>query len=1011
MNDTPKQITVAGDSNVIGNDNVVIINNALASSQLAPLSRHPKTIRFQHEHTLIGRDDDLAWLQDLEGDALLAGQPGSGKTFLLHQFAVEGGGYFVIRDDIADIATFLQTRQIPVVIVDDAQTRHELLTDLKHIRVKLDLSFSILATCWPGNQASLAQFLALPRSQVRQLGLLTQDEIVEVIKATGLAGSNELIREIVNQAEGRPGLATTLAYLCLKGDVRQVLLGEALNDISMKVFESLVGKHARQILAAFAIGGDVGMEIRLVARALNMPTLEIQQAAIDMAAGGVLYEVDFQHLSVRPPALRCVLVRDVFFKGALSLPDQIYLELLNNSPDLAQSVNTLMGAKVRGGFVPQELLIGLVEKANSPLTWATYVQLGHEEAARVFGEYTEIAALPVVARSGLSFAPEKALTLLLERAIGDNRPLHSNPDHPLRIMQDWVFAGKPGSEQPISRRKLVLTAIQSWLKNGREADVGIRALEFVLSPNCGWHTSDPGSGTSIPLHRGHILPNELEAIQELWPSVLTFLKTTPITDWSPIRNIVRAWAYPSQFHPQVSSQVSGISRAFAVQLLRDILPLIETHPGLCHWARQISENLPGEAEIPLDATFGVLYPQERIKDAGNWRAAEERQRQKVLALSDAWAQDKPEQVIQRLVWVESEAHLLENRFPRWTPVLCAKLAESITQPQFWVELMLETDLLGDLIAPFLRVIVIRDSSGWQELITRCFEYTRVRANAISLILTHPTPPKGLLLRALAQLGEYVELVKLHCMRRQVSIEVLRQLLHHQDKTVVVAAVVGEWNADPQGNVREIILDDWKTAVVNDVIEDYWLSNIFERCPELAYPWLRVRINEGLPLFFTHSYEKIVKAAVGVLSSGQCQQLLCELSGTEVVSDMILYLIGEDLRIYQKFLNNDQYKPLHLAPLCRSPEGPWGEMAKLALDRGYTSVEIAEATYQPTGFSIEWERGPESKRWETWMQRFKQLFEHEDARIREIAQAGWKQTEQKYKQCLKHEHDRAVYGWF
>ncbi|MBN2391717.1 MAG: CHAT domain-containing protein [Anaerolineae bacterium] len=981
------------------------------SSRLAPLSLHPKTVRFQHDHALIGRSEDLAWLHQLQEDALLAGQPGSGKTFLLHQFVLEGGGYFIIRDDIADIATFLQARQIPVVIVDDAQTRHELLANLKHIRIELGFSFSILATCWPAAQASLAQLLALPESRVRQLDLLTRDEIVEVIRTTGLAGSTELIREIVNQAEGRPGLATTLAYLCLQGDIRQVVLGDVLGDMFMEVFKPLIGKHARQVLAAFAIGGDAGIAVETVAEALNMSVLEIHQATLDMAAGGVFFEVDTQHLSVRPPALRHVLIRDVFFKGALSLPLKIYLDILKKSPVLACSVDTLIGAKARGGSVPQDLLIELVKLVNSPNIWGAYVQLGYEEAAKVFQDHTEVAMLSTVARSGLSSVPEIALPLLLERAVGDDRQLHNSTDHPLRIIQDWVFAGIPGSGQPISRRKLMLAAIHSWLEKGREVDVGVRALEFVLSPNCGWHTSDPGSGTSITLHRGLVLPDELDTIiTDLWPSALAILHTAPIIDWSPIQNIVRAWTYPSLLHPQVSSQVSEISRTFAVQLLRDILPLIKTHPGLCHWARQISDDLPEAVEIPLDATFEILYPQERIGDAENWKIAERRQKQKVLALADAWGQDKPKQVIQRLAWIESEAHLMENRFPRWTPVLCSILAESTTQPQVWVELMLQTDLPGDLISPFLSVTVNRDLPGWQELIMRCFQYSSVKATAITLILMHSSPPNSLLLQTLDLLNGYAKLVNTYCARRQISVDVLRRLFHHSDRDIVTAAVVGVWNAAPQGSVPESVREDWEYALINDVAEDYWLSRIFEQRPELAYPWLQTRINEGLPLFFTHTYEEIIKAAVGAFGSKQRRQLLCQLSGTEALDEMILYLIGEDLGAFQEFLNNDQYKHLHLAPLCRSPEGIWIEMAKLALDAGYASEEIAEATYQHTAVLIEWESGPESKRWKMWMERFEKLFEHEDERIREIGQAGREQVEQEYKRCLKREHDRAVYGW-
>ncbi len=64
-----------------------------------PLSKRPLI-----EHDLIGRDEDFSWLTKTEGDKLLVGQPGSGKTFLLYQFAIKGYGLFVVNDNLGSIA-------------------------------------------------------------------------------------------------------------------------------------------------------------------------------------------------------------------------------------------------------------------------------------------------------------------------------------------------------------------------------------------------------------------------------------------------------------------------------------------------------------------------------------------------------------------------------------------------------------------------------------------------------------------------------------------------------------------------------------------------------------------------------------------------------------------------------------------------------------------------------------------------------------------------------------------
>lgn len=67
------------------------------------------------------------------------------------------------------------------------------------------------------------------------------------IKSTGIAGPVELIRKLVNQAEGRPGLAAALCHLCLKGDVCQIALGDALSRDIRKTFDGLkdIARSAR----------------------------------------------------------------------------------------------------------------------------------------------------------------------------------------------------------------------------------------------------------------------------------------------------------------------------------------------------------------------------------------------------------------------------------------------------------------------------------------------------------------------------------------------------------------------------------------------------------------------------------------------------------------------------------------------------------------------------------------------------------------------------------------------
>ena len=337
-----------------------------------PLSVVPKSTRPSFEQPVVGRNETLAWLQGLSGDAVLSGQPGSGKTFLLQKLVLEEDfGLFVVSSARAEIAAGIRAQQPKTIIVDDAHVAEELVKDLIQIRADLGAIFTILATSWPGDASRVAELLSLPAAHIHQLELLTREQMVEVVRGAGIYGPRELIRVLVDQSEGRPGLASTLVHLCLIDGVQDVVRGDALGRTFVGAFERLVGKQVKQLLAAHAVGGNRGLPMSVVARALGIPILDAQQMLVKLAAGGVLEESG-ENLSVRPPSLRAVLLRDVFFSGATSLPFEVIMGLLNQAPSLPDAAESIFAAKARGASVPFSLLTNLVEQTNQwkPFAWS-----------------------------------------------------------------------------------------------------------------------------------------------------------------------------------------------------------------------------------------------------------------------------------------------------------------------------------------------------------------------------------------------------------------------------------------------------------------------------------------------------------------------------------------------------------------------------------------------------------------------------------------------------------------
>jgi len=252
------------------------------------LSAVPLTRRPLINIGVIGREGELSWLREAGGDRLLLGPSGSGKTFLLYTLVLEGWGLFLVGEDLAEIAASVRDRQPGVAIVDDAPLDPERLVELRRLRDETGADFSIVTTAWKGEEDPVIEALGIPGPKVRELDLLGRDEIVRVVEECGVRGPLWLVRDIVDQAEGKPGLAVTLSQLCLQGGVREVALGEHLLRHTVGAFERLVGTGTTEVLAAFALGGDAGMPQSSVAGERGIPPYELHSVVTRLAVGGVV---------------------------------------------------------------------------------------------------------------------------------------------------------------------------------------------------------------------------------------------------------------------------------------------------------------------------------------------------------------------------------------------------------------------------------------------------------------------------------------------------------------------------------------------------------------------------------------------------------------------------------------------------------------------------------------------------------------------------------------------------
>src|SRR5665213_2557572 len=109
------------------------------------LSVLPPSGRFIAPEIVVGRGADLEWLRSTTGDLLLAGNSGTGKTYLHQHLAAKGYCLFAVEDDASRLADAIREQRPSVIVVDDAHINVGKLMTLRRLREELGESFAIHA--------------------------------------------------------------------------------------------------------------------------------------------------------------------------------------------------------------------------------------------------------------------------------------------------------------------------------------------------------------------------------------------------------------------------------------------------------------------------------------------------------------------------------------------------------------------------------------------------------------------------------------------------------------------------------------------------------------------------------------------------------------------------------------------------------------------------------------------------------------------------------------------------
>jgi len=713
------------------------------------------------------------------------------------------------------------------------------------------------------------------------------------------------------------------------------------------------------------------MSLEDVAELSGHSPITVSRMVADLAAGGIVAVIEYgSRLAVRPPGLRPVLVKNVFF-GAVPLSVEPFLARV---PNLRDAVETLIGAYDRGAKISSVQLERYIEKTNDIDLWEQYASLGAVEARRVLKIHPNL--ISEVGWPALHFVPCDAIPMLLNAAMEDRHRRSDSPDRPLGRIKQWIENATPTTPDVIERRRTLAQMIRLWLQSEGDSAIAAIALAYAIIPYFDTHSYGPGSSIQLRVTRGLLNPNQLKEIAIVWQDVLAILKSGMVYDYKPIINAVNDWAYPSRFVKAIEeTEAERVACDVAKTMIDGLAFIAANRPGFGQQLLALSDHLRHPTSISVDDDFLVLYP---WKDRDDWEATEAQQQAAAQTLANSWHTRPSTEVAYRLSVIEQEAKEAGLSWPRWTSLLCSELSRLCSNPIEWAEAFAFRRMPADTIGAFLKEAEKRNDPALFDVLNRLVDNTIYQRRALEIILIRSDSPADLRQKIQPILGEYADLVTMLCDHKALSSSTMQGFLTHENAVVRSAAAIGLWLSDTRGSIPEEFCIDWRIAFLNIPTNNHWLEHILSGNNTLLSDWLINRStnnqckNVSIPDHIIHAIRQLNEREREHLINGP---ITIERLNHRIVEA----LVGNSTQVYSTLLRNKNLRPYHCGPLMSYRHGVWEILALIALDAGYSAEDVRPTSFPSTWFG----NGTSSDRWQMLMDQITLLQSHYDARIRQV----------------------------
>jgi len=975
-------------------EELTLLQESIARPALSPFSpgRRP-----QYGNPLRGRDAEIEKVKDSQDDIILFGQPGSGKTALLEHIAGLSGARFAISSDSNEVMHAVIRDSPTAVIIDDAGSREELLDRLSHARREHELKFQIIAICWPFDAEAVASHLQHRGNVEIRLGKLPRPIIAEIIKeiaaARGIRVSDDFIRIAAPQSRGMPGLAASITRSTLDTDPAMLLSGELLLKDLAPVLVDAAGDDAIEILAAFAVSGDAGIDYASVGSALEIRPLEIRRQVERIEHAGVLEQVASDKLRVQPEFLRsALLVREFFSARSTNLPEDIFRRLSEAPGVNASSVKEMIYAKYRaGGTISETKLREVVETENQVQLWEAIAQTSADNCRWVVSKVEQYS--DSIISSALHFIPEEFVPEMLAAIYSELQDPETTHINVLASLEKWVHST---TKDAVRNRKILLDAVTNWVANKGNPIVTGEILKLVFSLKISSTETDASNPMIINFRDGHLKGTTAEEVFAFWPRFIDLLGSMETVPWRGVLDTVFDWHRTGKFGvKEPDEKFDSFIRETTEAMLPDLIPFVGNNQAvgrsLLLFAERNALDITG---IEVSPEFMTLYPAEDYHDGYEKRFAERKSAAQQLGRD--WSDRSVEEVASDLnEWENQLVHLGD----RDDTIMIGEFAR-----EWAASREISAESFAEIISTFpakAAGAIVEDESHLevlQEMNPESLtEIEGIHGYLISLALDGRAP--SLISTVEQYFPRFLGLIECVCLTGEVTGPGSEVLLASTDDDVRAIAALSLRRS--KIGIPPSVANLWREVIVDSLVEFtlhgqnetkfYDLKELIRSDPTISFDVLDRVLAADAPILSYYGEEQLGHLVSG-LTIDHRRELLdrCDHLSSSRLPEK---LVGRDGDLFQILLAKPEMRSGYVKVLSGDPLADgWSELARIALAAGITPAEISRATTYAVDRNVTWEDDSDTY-WKDWFETFETLSNHDDPDIAKIGDEGMKWTKE------------------